>query len=235
MRNAVAEMASGTVLLHACCHNPTGADLTRDQWSELAALMAGRNIVPFLDMAYAGFAEGLERDSHPARLLTQHGMPLFVATSFSKTFGLYGERVGALSVVTRDAAKAALAADQAVVAIRANYSTPPSHGALIVSTVLNDPVLREAWKDEVDSMRQRILKMRHGLLVRLTGNNKADFSALTRQRGLFSYTGLSSAQMSFLESDFAIYGVSDGRLCMAALTDDRLDRVATAIKAACEI
>lgn len=236
MRDAVAGMAPGTVLLlHACCHNPTGADLTREQWSELTELLADRKIVPFLDMAYAGFAEGLEPDSYPARLLVRHGGPLFVATSFSKTFGLYGERVGALSIVTRSPEEAALVADQAAVAIRANYSTPPSHGALIVSTVLNDPALREAWIDELDGMRRRILNMRQGLQDRLIGNNLIDFAALTRQRGLFSYTGLSPAQMSLLESDFAIYGVSDGRLCMAALTEDRLDLVAAAIKAASAI
>jgi aromatic-amino-acid transaminase len=232
MRAAVAAMAPGTVLLlHACCHNPTGADLSAEQWQALAGLIGERQLVPFLDMAYAGFAEGLEADAQPARLLAMAGVPLFVATSFSKSFALYGERVGALSVVAADARQAALVLDQAKVAIRTNYSSPPSHGALLVAAVLNDPVLRARWQVELEGMRRRIRRMRSGLVERLAGNNTHDFSRFMRQQGLFSYSGLSPAQMARLKAEFGIYGVSDGRLCMAALTARNLDRVADGIRA----
>lgn len=232
MRDAVAAMPPGTVvLLHACCHNPTGADLTPGNWDELAGLIAERKLVPFIDMAYAGFGEGLEADSRPARLLARSGVPVFVATSFSKSFALYGERVGALSVVVPEAAQAGMMLDQVRVAIRTNYSTPPSHGALLVSRILNDPALRAQWEAELEAMRQRIRRMREGLVQRLAGNNAGDFSHLARQKGLFSYSGLTAAQMARLQDEFAIYGVSDGRFCMAALTQNTLDRVAEGIRA----
>jgi aromatic-amino-acid transaminase len=232
MRAAVAAMTPGTVLLlHACCHNPTGADLRQEDWRELAGLIQERGLVPFLDMAYAGFAEGLEADSQPARLLAGLGVPLFVATSFSKSFGLYGERVGALSVVAADDRQAVLVGEQVKIAIRTNYSTPPTHGALLVSTILNDPALRAQWVAELDGMRQRIRRMRAGLVARLAGNNARDFGHFMEQRGLFSYSGLDGGQMARLKEEFAIYGVSDGRLCMAALTERTLDRVAAGIRA----
>jgi aromatic-amino-acid transaminase len=232
MRDAVAAMTPGTVLLlHACCHNPTGADLPEEAWEELAGLIEARQLVPFLDMAYAGFADGLEQDSRPARLLAQGAGPLFVATSFSKSFALYGERVGALSVVARDARQAGLVRDQIKVAIRTNYSTPPSHGALLVAEVLGDPELSAAWRAELEAMRQRIRRMRQGLVARLEGNNARNFGRLVEQRGLFSYSGLSAPQMTRLKEEFGIYGVSDGRLCMAALTERTLDRVAEGIRA----
>ena len=232
MRAAIAAMAPGTVLLlHACCHNPTGADLSPEQWRALVGIIQERRLVPFLDMAYAGFAEGLEADSQPARLLAVAGVPLFVATSFSKSFALYGERVGALSIVAADARQAALVLDQAKVAIRTNYSSPPSHGALLVAAILNDPVLRARWMEELEGMRQRIRRMREGLVTRLAGNNAQDFSRFLLQKGLFSYSGLSAAQMERLKTEFGIYGVSDGRLCMAALTERSLDRVADGIRA----
>jgi aromatic-amino-acid transaminase len=232
MHEAIAAMAPGTVvLLHACCHNPTGADLTAENWQTLAGLIRERQLVPFLDMAYAGFAEGLEEDSEPARLLARAGVPLFVATSFSKSFALYGERVGALSIVASDAAQAGLVLQQAKVAIRTNYSTPPTHGALLVTTVLTDPILRAQWVAELGEMRQRIRRMREGLVARLDGNNVKSFERLVRQKGLFSYTGLTPEQMARLQSEFAIYGVSDGRFCMAALTENTLDRVADGIRA----
>jgi len=231
MRAAVAAMAPGTVLLlHACCHNPTGADLRQEDWQELAGLIQERGLVPFLDMAYAGFAEGLEADSQPARLLAGLGVPLFVATSFSKSFGLYGERIGALSVVAADDRQAVLVGEQVKIAIRTNYSTPPTHGALLVSTILNDPALRAQWVAELDGMRQRIRRMRAGLVARLAGNNARDFGHFMEQRGLFSYSGLNGGQMARLKDEFAIYGVSDGRLCMAALTERTLDRVAAGIR-----
>ena len=232
MRDAVAAMAPGTVLLlHACCHNPTGADLRPEDWQELAALIQDRRLVPFLDMAYAGFADGLEADSQPARLLAGLGVPVFVATSFSKSFALYGERIGALSVVAADAAQARLVGDQLKVAIRTNYSNPPSHGALLVSTILGDPALRAGWEAELDAMRDRIKRMRRGLVERLAGNNARDFSRFLHQRGLFSYSGLDAARMDRLKAEFGIYGVSDGRLCMSALTERTLDRVADGIRA----
>ena len=232
MRDAVAAMAPGTVLLlHACCHNPTGADLRPEDWQELAALIQDRRLVPFLDMAYAGFADGLEADSQPARLLAGLGVPVFVATSFSKSFALYGERIGALSVVAADAAQARLVGDQLKVAIRTNYSNPPSHGALLVSTILGDPALRAGWEAELDAMRDRIKRMRRGLVERLAGNNARDFSRFLHQRGLFSYSGLDAARMDRLKAEFGIYGVSDGRFCMSALTERTLDRVADGIRA----
>ena len=219
------------MLLHACCHNPTGADITADNWAELAGLIQDRGLVPFLDMAYAGFAEGLAADSAPARLLADRGVPLFVATSFSKSFALYGERVGALSIVAADDSQAKLVLEQMKVGVRTNYSTPPSHGALLVSTILNDPALRAQWEAELEGMRQRIRRMREGLVQRLAGNNKRDFSRFVEQKGLFSYSGLTEAQMERLKSEYAIYGVSDGRLCMSALTEHTLDRVAAGIRA----
>ena len=232
MRDAVAGMAAGTVLLlHACCHNPTGADLTAENWQELAGLIRQRQLVPFLDMAYAGFAEGLEADSAPARLMAGLGVPVFVATSYSKSFALYAERIGALSIVAASADQAKLVMDQVKVAIRTNYSTPPSHGALLVAEVLTNPALRVQWEAELDTMRQRIKRMREGLVARLSGNNKADFSRFVEQKGLFSYSGLSAAQMERLQTEFGIYGVSDGRLCMSALTESTLDRVADGIRA----
>ncbi len=232
MRAAVAAMAPGTVLLlHACCHNPTGADLRAQDWQELAGLIRERGLVPFLDMAYAGFAEGLEADSQPARLLAGLKVPLFVATSFSKSFGLYGERVGALSVVAADDRQAVLVGEQVKIAVRTNYSTPPTHGALLVSTILNDPALRAQWVAELEGMRQRIRRMRAGLVARLAGNNARDFGRFMEQRGLFSYSGLDGGQMARLKDEFGIYGVSDGRLCMAALTERTLDRVAAGIRA----
>ncbi|HEY0206731.1 MAG TPA: amino acid aminotransferase [Acetobacteraceae bacterium] len=232
MRDAVAGMAPGTVLLlHACCHNPTGADLRPEDWQELAGLIQDRRLVPFLDMAYAGFADGLEADSQPARLLAGLGVPVFIATSFSKSFALYGERIGALSVVAADAAQARLVGDQLKVAIRTNYSTPPSHGALLVSAILGDPALRTAWEAELDGMRNRIKRMRQGLVARLAGSNARDFGRFLHQRGLFSYSGLDAARMDRLKAEFGIYGVSDGRFCMAALTERTLDRVADGIRA----
>jgi aromatic-amino-acid transaminase len=232
MRAAVAAMAPGTVvLLHACCHNPTGADLSAEQWQELVGIIRDRQLVPFLDMAYAGFADGLEADCAPARLLAGLGVPLFVATSYSKSFALYGERIGALSVVAADAGQAKLVAEKVRLAIRTNYSTPPTHGALLVSTILTDPALRARWEAELDGMRQRVRRMREGLARRLEGNNVSDFGRLVTQRGLFSYSGLSAAQMDRLRDDHAVYGVSDGRICMSALTEATLDRVAAGIRA----
>ena len=232
MRDAVAQMAAGTVvLLHACCHNPTGADLTPENWVELAGLIRERGLVPFLDMAYAGFAEGLEADSAPARLLAQAGVPLFVATSFSKSFALYAERVGALSVVAASADQAKLVADQVKVAVRVNYSTPPSTGARLVAEVLTNPALRAQWEAELGTMRERIKRMRTGLVERLAGNNKRDFSRFVDQKGLFSYSGLEPGQMQRLQDEFGIYAVSDGRFCMSALTEASLDRVAEGIRA----
>ncbi|MFT8243238.1 aromatic amino acid transaminase [Roseomonas sp. BN140053] len=232
MREAVAAMPAGTVvLLHACCHNPTGADLSPGQWAELADLLAERRLVPFLDLAYGGFGDGLEADTAPVRLLAAKGLPLFVATSFSKSFALYGERVGALSVVAESAEQATMLTETMKSITRNIYSTPPTHGALLVATVLGDPVLRADWRAELESMRLRIVGTRQALLDRVGRNSGHDFGFLTRQKGLFSYSGLSVAQMQRMKAEAAVHAVEDGRICMAAVNESNIDRVAAALRA----
>lgn len=231
MLGALAAFAPGTVvLIQACCHNPTGVDLDRGQWLRLAEVLRERSLIPFLDLAYQGFADGIDEDAWPVRMLAESGMPLFVAISFSKSFALYGERVGALCVVTGNPGEARLVSGQAKNIIRAVYSTPPTHGAAIVSAVLGSAELSERWRGEVGEMRDRIKKMRQGLVdaLKAKGSN-ADFSFMLRQRGLFSYSGLSAAQVDLMKSGHAVHAVRDGRLCMAALNRQNLPRVVDAI------
>ena len=231
MRASLAAAAPGTiVVLHACCHNPTGCDLTPAQWGEVVELLRAGSLVPFLDMAYQGFGEGLAEDGRAVQLCLDAGLDFFVATSYSKSFSLYGERVGALSVAcsTADVAKRVLSQLKRV--IRANYSNPPTHGAAAITKVLSTPSLRTMWEEELAGMRSRIKRMRAELQKRLVAAGAGiDTDFITRQRGMFSYTGLSKTQMERLRNEFGIYGVDSGRICVAALNERNLDAVVEAI------
>ena len=231
MRGALEAAAPGTVVvLHACCHNPTGYDLTAAQWDEVVAIVKARGLVPFLDMAYQGFGQGIAEDGAAVAKFVAAGLSLFVATSFSKSFSLYGERVGALSVVCADADEAARVLSQLKIVIRTNYSNPPIHGAQLVATVLATPALRAQWEAELAGMRQRIKAMRSALVLKLAAAGvKQDMGFIARQQGMFSYSGLSAAQMQRLRGEFGIYGVDSGRICVAALNDNNIDAVVKAI------
>ncbi len=226
-------MPAGTiVLLHACCHNPTGVDLSPAQWEEIVALCSEKSFVPFLDLAYQGFGDGIAQDALAVQLFAKSGMPFLVASSFSKSFSLYGERVGALSVVTRNADEAARVLSQVKRVIRTNYSNPPTHGGAIVADVLTTPELRQLWEDELAEMRDRIRKMRLEFVAKLKALNVGrDFSFVTQQRGMFSYSGLNPSQVDRLREEFAIYAINSGRICVAALNSGNIDRVAKAVAA----
>jgi aromatic-amino-acid transaminase len=220
------------VLLHACCHNPTGADLTAGQWQEIVVLCKEKQLVPFLDMAYQGFADGIEPDAAAVRAFAASGVAFLVSSSFSKSFSLYGERVGALSIITADKEEAGRVLSQVKRVIRTNYSNPPTHGGAIVAAALTRPDLRKLWEDELAVMRERIRAMRGGLVEALKAEGaREDFSFVSRQRGMFSYTGLSREQVERLKSEFGIYAVSTGRICLAALNSKNLPTVAAAIAA----
>ncbi|MEY4113122.1 MAG: hypothetical protein RL082_1627 [Pseudomonadota bacterium] len=185
--------AKTLVILHACCHNPTGADLTAEQWKKIISICQTRQLIPFLDIAYQGFASGIEQDGAAVRMFADSGMSFFVSSSFSKSFSLYGERVGALSIVTQSKEESARVLSQLKRVIRTNYSNPPTHGAAIVATVLNSPTLRQMWEDELAEMRERIKAMRHGLNQKLAASGvQQDFSFIEAQRGMFSYSGLTA-------------------------------------------
>ena len=224
--------ARSIVLLHACCHNPTGVDLSAAQWDELIPVIQSRQLIPYLDIAYQGFGDGLAQDAHALRALTEAGISFFCANSFSKSFSLYGERCGALSVVCPDAAQAARVLGQLKATIRKNYSSPPTHGARVVAHVLQTPALRAMWAEELDAMRQRIKVMRQrvadGLAVALPGH---DVSRFTSQRGMFSYTGLSEAQVDALRLEHGVYLVRSGRMCVAGLNPGNVDKVIQALAA----
>ena len=223
--------AAGTiVVLHACCHNPTGYDITPAQWLQVIEACKARGLVPFLDMAYQGFGDGIAEDGTVVQQFIASGLDFFVATSFSKSFSLYGERVGALSVVCASKDEAARVLSQLKIAIRTNYSNPPTHGAQVVATVLDAPALRQQWEEELAGMRQRIKQMRTLLADKLKAAGvPQDFSFITRQRGMFSYSGLNATQMQRLRSEFGIYGVDSGRICVAALNTRNIDAVVAAI------
>jgi aromatic-amino-acid transaminase len=222
--------AGAIVLLHACCHNPTGADLTDAQWAEVVEVCKARNLVPFLDMAYQGFADSIEQDAIAVRLFVQSGMSFVISSSFSKSFSLYGERVGALSIVTASKDEAARVLSQLKRTIRTNYSNPPTHGGAIVAAVLATPELRAMWEDELGEMRDRIRAMRTGLVEKLAARGVArDFSFVARQRGMFSYTGLTVQQVDRLRDEFGIYAVGTGRICLAALNSKNVDYVADSL------
>jgi aromatic-amino-acid transaminase len=222
--------AGTVVVLHACCHNPTGYDLTPAQWDEVVAIVKARGLVPFLDMAYQGFGQGLAEDGVAVHKFVASGVDLLVATSFSKSFSLYGERVGALSVVCASAEEARRVLSQLKITIRTNYSNPPTHGAQIVATVLATPALRAQWEDELAVMRARIKTMRTALVEKLAAAGVSqDMGFIARQQGMFSYSGLNAAQMERLRSEFGVYGVDSGRICVAALNDRNIDAVVAAI------
>jgi aromatic-amino-acid transaminase len=220
------------VLLHACCHNPTGVDLSPMQWDELIPVLAERELLPFLDLAYQGYGDGIEEDAFAVRALAAAGLSFFVANSFSKSMSLYGERCGALSVVCPDPAQAANVLGQLKFMIRRNYSNPPMHGGQIVARVLTDPALRSLWEGEVEAMRERILAMRNSLYdvltAKLPGRN---FDYFLTQRGMFSYTGLSAGQVDRLKDEFAVYLVRSGRMCVAGLNNQNVEATAKAMAA----
>ena len=231
MRGALQAAPAGTiVVLHACCHNPTGVDLTSAQWDEVVAIVKARSLVPFLDMAYQGFGQGIVEDGAAVGKFVASGVDLFIATSFSKSFSLYGERVGALSVVCKSAEETSRVLSQLKIVIRTNYSNPPTHGAQIVATVLATPALRAQWEEELAGMRVRIKAMRSALVDKLAAAGvKHDMGFIAQQQGMFSYSGLKAAQMQRLRSEFGIYGVDSGRICVAALNARNIDAVVAAI------
>ncbi|MBC8732449.1 aromatic amino acid transaminase [Paraburkholderia sp. UCT2] len=220
------------VLLHACCHNPTGVDLSPSQWAELVPVLQRRKLIAFVDMAYQGFGAGLEEDAAPVRLLADANVPLIVANSFSKNFSLYGERVGALSVVCKSADEAARVAGQLMSAVRANYSNPPTHGARLVANVLADATLRASWEAELGAMRERILAMRNVIHAGLDGRvDEVMRARYVAQRGMFTYTGLSESQVERLRNEYAVYVLRSGRMCVAGLNARNADYVASSIAA----
>ncbi|MBL0726997.1 amino acid aminotransferase [Piscinibacter sp. HJYY11] len=222
--------AGTIVVLHACCHNPTGYDITPAQWAQVVDAVKAAKLVPFLDMAYQGFGEGIKEDGAVIEQFMAAGLDFFVSTSFSKSFSLYGERVGALSVVCESKDEAARVLSQLKIVIRTNYSNPPTHGAQVVATVLNTPALRALWEEELAGMRVRIKEMRKLLVEKLKAAGlKQDMSFITSQKGMFSYSGLSKEQMQRLRSEFGIYGVDSGRICVAALNKKNIDAVVAAI------
>ena len=224
--------AGSIVVLHACCHNPTGADLTSAQWTEVIEAVTQRGLIPFLDMAYQGFGDGIEADGEVVRRFTAAGGPLFVSNSFSKSFSLYGERVGALSIVAVSADEAARALSQLKRVVRTNYSNPPMHGGQVVATALATPELRQMWEDELAAMRVRIREMRQLMVQKLKEKAPAsDFGFVTAQRGMFSYSGLTKHQVERLRNEFSIYAVDTGRICVAPLNHANIDRVVDAIAA----
>ena len=223
--------AAGTiVVLHACCHNPTGYDITAAQWDQVIAVVKAKGLTAFLDMAYQGFGHGIQEDGAVIGKFVAAGLNIFVSTSFSKSFSLYGERVGALSVVASDKEEAARVLSQLKIAIRTNYSNPPIHGGAVVAAVLNNPELRAQWEQELAEMRVRIKAMRQKLVDGLkTAGVKQDMSFITSQIGMFSYSGLSKDQMVRLRSEFGVYGTDTGRMCVAALNSKNIDYVCQAI------
>ena len=218
------------VLLHACCHNPTGYDLSMAQWDQVIAVVQARRLTPFLDMAYQGFGHGIAEDGAVVGKFVAAGLQFFISTSFSKSFSLYGERVGALSVLCTDKAEAERVLSQLKIVIRTNYSNPPTHGGAVVATVLGTPELRALWEQELGEMRVRIKEMRQKLVEGLKAAGvKQDFSFITQQIGMFSYSGLSKDQMVRLRSEFGVYGTDSGRMCVAALNHHNVAHVCQAI------
>jgi aromatic-amino-acid transaminase len=231
MQRALSALPAGAiVVLHACCHNPTGVDLEKAQWEKVLEIVRSRGLIPFLDLAYQGFAEGLAQDGFAARLFAEAMSPVFLSSSFSKSFSLYGERVGALSVVAGDAEEAARVLSHLKRVVRTNYSNPPTHGGQIVATVLGNPELKALWERELGEMRERIKAMRQRLVDNIHSRAPgSDFSFVLRQRGMFSYSGLTKEQVRRLRAEYSIYAIDTGRICVAALNSANVDYVADAI------
>lgn len=231
MRAALADIPGGDVLLlHGCCHNPTGADLSPEQWQTVARLCAERGVLPLLDFAYQGFGDGLDADAVGVRAVAEHCQEFLVASSFSKNFGLYNERVGALTLVAADANAAEAARSHLKLCIRTNYSNPPAHGGQIVATILADEALRRQWQEELAVMRNRINDMRHLFVETLDEQGvDRDFSFIARQRGMFSYSGLTPAQVQALRERHSVYIVGSGRINVAGMTPDNMDYLCAAI------
>lgn len=231
MLKAIKEIPDGDVLLlHASCHNPTGVDLSEAQWRELVAVLSSKQIIPFLDFAYQGFYRGIEEDAFAVRLFAQSGLCYLVASSFSKNFSLYRERVGALTIVTRDAEESKRILSQVKRVIRTNWSNPASHGAQVVALVLNDTELRQQWMQEVAQMRERIRKMRRLFVEKLREKGvQRDFSFIERQNGMFSFSGLEPEIVERLRAEFSLYIVRSGRICVAAMNERNIDYICEAI------
>lgn len=222
--------AGAVVVLHACCHNPTGVDLSPEQWQRVLEIVNQRGLVPFLDIAYQGFAENLDADAAAVRRFAAECPALLVSSSFSKSLSLYGERAGALSIVTENKDEAARALSQLKRVIRTNYSNPPTHGGQTVATVLTTPALRTLWEQELGQMRDRIKVMRRSLVDKIRAlRADFDFSFVVEQRGMFSYSGLTKEQVHRLRSEHSIYAIDSGRICVAALNTKNVDYVANAI------
>jgi aromatic-amino-acid transaminase len=222
--------AGSIVVLHVCCHNPTGADIAPSQWTDVIDAVRSRGLLPFLDIAYQGFADGIEADNLGVRLFTEAGGPVFVSSSFSKSLSLYGERVGALSIVGESADEAARALSQLKRVVRTNYSNPPTHGSKTVAAVLGSPELRSLWEKELGGMRDRIREMRGQFVAKLKARVPgSDFSFVVNQRGMFSYSGLTKPQVDKLREKYSVYAIDTGRICVAALNSKNIDYVVEAI------
>ncbi|MEC4167427.1 amino acid aminotransferase [Pseudomonas sp. MS-1(2024)] len=222
--------AGSIVVLHACCHNPTGVDLTPADWQNVLDVVKTKGLIPFLDMAYQGFGDGIDEDAAAVRLFAESGLSFFVSSSFSKSFSLYGERVGALSIITESADESARVLSQVKRVIRTNYSNPPTHGATIAAAVLNSPELRAMWEEELAEMRLRIRGMRLQMVELLSKKAPGhDFSFVARQRGMFSYSGLTVEQVTRLRTEFGIYALDTGRICVASLNQRNIEAVTDAI------
>ncbi|MEK7946661.1 amino acid aminotransferase [Pigmentiphaga sp. YJ18] len=224
--------AGTVVVLHACCHNPTGVDLTADQWTKVVEVVKARQLIPFLDIAYQGFGDGIDADATAVRQFADAELTFLISSSFSKSFSLYGERVGALSLVAADKEESGRVLSQLKRVIRTNYSNPPTHGGTVVAQVLTSPELRAEWEAELGEMRERIRAMRAALVAKLKERGVArDFGFVMQQRGMFSYSGLTAAQVDRLREEHGIYAVSTGRICVAALNSRNIDAVADGIAA----
>ncbi|MBI4191697.1 MAG: aspartate/tyrosine/aromatic aminotransferase [Betaproteobacteria bacterium] len=231
MIGALEKLPAGAItVLHACCHNPTGVDLSPPQWERVMEIVSARRLVPFLDIAYQGFAENLDADATVVRRFTQACPVVFVSSSFSKSLSLYGERVGALSIVTESKDEAARTLSQLKRVIRSNYSNPPTHGGQTATMVLTTPELRVLWESELGNMRDRIKTVRHRLVEKIRAvRADFDFSFVIRQRGMFSYSGLTREQVQRLRSEYSVYAIDSGRICVAALNSRNIDYAARAI------
>ena len=231
MKKALEALPVGAiVVLHACCHNPTGVDLNEANWREVLTIVQRRGLIPFLDLAYQGFADGLDEDAFAARLFSNAMSPVFLSSSFSKSFSLYGERVGAFTLVTSSDEESARVLSQLKRIVRTNYSNPPTHGSQLAATVLASPELRAMWDQELGAMRDRIKRMRLDLVARIKERApRAEFGHVIAQRGMFSYSGLTKEQVLRLRKDFSIYAIETGRICVAALNSKNIDYVAEAI------